>query len=255
MSIPCRSIFLYSLVLSQLLHLDFSLSIGVNINNNKLDGFFECSSDISKMKIYLARHGQDEDNANGILNGHRDMPLTELGENQAHLVAEKIQKAGLSFDAVYSSPLCRAKRTAQIILEKLGDLPQNELIILPELIERDFGIMTGTPTKEILQRCGEENVLKTDTITYFLNPEKAETFDDLIQRANQFLSQTMPKDYESILLVTHGDFGKMLYAAYYKLPWQDVLKQFHFGNSEVLLLSKDSSPDTAHVFQIQQYNS
>jgi len=32
------------------------------------------------MKILIARHGQDEDNAKDILNGHRDMPLTEKGE-------------------------------------------------------------------------------------------------------------------------------------------------------------------------------
>ncbi len=31
------------------------------------------------LKIYLARHGQNEDNANGILNGHRDLPLTDIG--------------------------------------------------------------------------------------------------------------------------------------------------------------------------------
>ena len=31
------------------------------------------------LKIYIARHGQNEDNANGILNGHRDLPLTDIG--------------------------------------------------------------------------------------------------------------------------------------------------------------------------------
>lgn len=55
------------------------------------------------LKIYLARHGQNEDNANGILNGHRDMPLTEVGIGQAHEVAEKIKESGLTFDVVLSS--------------------------------------------------------------------------------------------------------------------------------------------------------
>ncbi|MBP7769257.1 histidine phosphatase family protein, partial [Candidatus Saccharibacteria bacterium] len=35
------------------------------------------------MSIYIARHGQNKDNAEGILNGHRDRPLTELGRRQA----------------------------------------------------------------------------------------------------------------------------------------------------------------------------
>lgn len=59
---------------------------------------------------------------------------------------------------------------------------------------------------------------------------------------------------EIYLCVTHGDFGKMLYAAYYDLDWKDVLQQFHFGNSEILLLSEGSTSDQAHVFEIQQHN-
>jgi len=35
------------------------------------------------LHIYLTRHGQDQDNAHGILNGHRNTPLTELGIQQA----------------------------------------------------------------------------------------------------------------------------------------------------------------------------
>jgi hypothetical protein len=53
--------------------------------------------------------------------------------------------------------------------------------------------------------------------------------------------------------VTHGDFGKMLYAAFYNLDWQDVLRQFHFGNSELLLLAPDSPPEASHVVTIEQH--
>ena len=72
------------------------------------------------LKIYLARHGQNLDNVNGILNGHRDEPLTLLGEEQARTTATYIKEAGLTFDAVYSSPLKRALRTAEIITSDLG---------------------------------------------------------------------------------------------------------------------------------------
>ncbi len=73
--------------------------------------------------------------------------------------------------------------------------------------------------------------------------------------ASHIFSLELLKEIFSILLVTHGDFGKMLYAAYYDIPWEDVLRQFHFGNSEVLLLSKDSSPGKAHVFETKQFNA
>ena len=46
------------------------------------------------LKIYLTRHGQDVDNANGILNGHRDQPLTELGVGQATAAGKKSKILG-----------------------------------------------------------------------------------------------------------------------------------------------------------------
>ena len=54
--------------------------------------------------------------------------------------------------------------------------------------------------------------------------------------------------------MTHGDFGKMVYAAYYDLDWLDVLKMFHFGNSDMLELSPNSRADDPHVHKIAQYN-
>mmetsp|Transcript_26350 Transcript_26350/g.76050 ORF Transcript_26350/g.76050 Transcript_26350/m.76050 type:complete len:259 (+) Transcript_26350:192-968(+) len=225
------------------------------------------TSSSSPLNIYLARHGQDEDNAAGILNGHRNQPLTSIGMRQASTVAEKIRSAGLTFDAIYSSPLQRAHQTALIIASEGQCLSskctsthgsESAVQVMDQLIERDFGIMTGTPTKEIRSRCsGPGELLLTDTISYFLKPEGAESFPDLIERANGVIEdirqQHEGKD-ESVLLVTHGDFGKMLYSAYYQLKWEDVLKQFHFGNSEVLILSKHSTSGKAHIFEIEQYN-
>lgn len=87
------------------------------------------------LKIYLARHGQDQDNVLGILNGHRDQPLTGLGITQAQKLAEHIKKMGITFDKVYASPLQRAYRTAEIVTETL-DLPKPEKE--PDLEEENF---------------------------------------------------------------------------------------------------------------------
>ena len=244
--------------------------------------------------LYVARHGQDEDNSNGILNGRRDLPLTDLGRRQARDVGRKMKSAGfalrcrdygdgpavdgesasgpgVSFSRVFSSPLRRASDTARIFCEILsggdGEATSSidateavEVETLDDLIERDFGTMTGQPTKSIVERCGVDGVLATETINYFLHPAGAETFPDLIDRAKRLLMkiEDITSDLSSsdaILLVTHGDFGKMLYAAYYNLQWKDVLRQFHFGNSEVLLLSRESEAKDAHVFETKQYNA
>ncbi len=203
------------------------------------------------LKIYLARHGQNQDNVNGILNGHRDEPLTPLGEQQAHITATYIKEAGLTFDAVYSSPLKRAFRTAEIITSDLGlNLPTVE----EDLVERNFGVMTGYPVSKIEEMCAPE-IIKTGTITYFLCPKGAETFPELIERGKKVINyiQTNHSD-GSILLVTHGDIGKMIYAAYYHLDWKEVLTSFHFGNCEVLLLSEGSPASESHFFKQLQHN-
>lgn len=203
------------------------------------------------LNIYLARHGQDQDNSNSILNGRRDTPLTEKGIEQAKEVAQKIKGTGIIFNNIYSSPLQRAYKTAEIISETLGnDKPEK----LTDLIERDFGIMSGQSHSRIEELCTPD-ILKTDTITYFLSPKGAETFPQLIERAKKLLAFLNGKHQDgNILLVTHGDFGKMLYCAYYNLNWKEVLTMFHFGNSELLLMSPDSKAEDAHVFHIQQHN-
>jgi len=203
------------------------------------------------LKIYLVRHGQNEDNANGILNGHRDKPLTDIGISQAHELASKLKNSAIHFGKVYSSPLQRAHQTALIITDTL-QLPKPT--ILPELIERDFGVMTGEPLSRIEELCAPD-ILKTNTITYFLSPKDAETFPQLLERAQNLLAHIQEKhEAGHILLVTHGDLGKMIYAAYYGLDWLDVLTLFHFGNSDLLELSPESPRTDTHIHKIIQHN-
>lgn len=199
-------------------------------------------------EIFVARHGQNEDNANGILNGHRDLPLTEIGRNQARQLGEGILAAELEFDVVYSSPLSRAFETAEIAAS-IADLP--EPVVMDSLIERDFGIMTGLPIESI-KDLGSDNVIETETVTYFLDPEGAETFPDLINRGESILQDIRRKHIgEKVLLVCHGDLGKMIYAAATNKPWKDVLREFHFGNGDLI----DIKGESVHKIQLDQYNS
>lgn len=201
------------------------------------------------MPIYLARHGQDEDNAANILNGHRDTPLTALGREQAAHLAATIVQHKIQIEKIYSSPLQRAFQTAEIVAETLH-LPAPEKVEL--LIERDFGIMSGKLNTDIEAICGSE-VLKTEKITYFLSPEGAETFPVLLARGKKVLEYF--KGQDNILLLTHGDIGKMIYAAFYNLSWEEVLRDFHFGNTELLLLEEGSAREERRLYITHQFNS
>tara|TARA_Y100000310_G_scaffold340846_1_gene438010 strand:- start:1806 stop:2396 length:591 start_codon:yes stop_codon:yes gene_type:complete len=196
------------------------------------------------MRIYIGRHGQDQDNADGILNGWRDRPLTKLGISQAVALASRIAEMGLTFDAVYSSELVRANVTGRVITTRLR---LNPPVIIPGLIERNFGVMTGQPIADIEKLCAP-NIIKTEKVIYFLSPKDAETFPALLERGMRVLSQIQtahPED--TVLLATSGDIGKMIYAAYYGIPWKDILTMFHFDNSELLLLAEDSPAEELYA--------
>ena len=60
------------------------------------------------------------------------------------------------------------------IVSNVNDLPES--IIVLEIIERDFGMMTGRFDGYIEEMCSPD-IIKTDAITYFLNPDDVETFD------------------------------------------------------------------------------
>jgi broad specificity phosphatase PhoE len=202
------------------------------------------------VEIFIARHGQNEDNANGILNGHRDLPLTDIGRGQARQLGEGIKELGLKFDVVYCSPLSRAKETAEIVSEilGLGKAP----VVLPELIERDFGAMTGKPQADIAKLCAPD-IIKAQAITYFLSPEGAETFPQLVRRGHKALEKVRSmQESGNALLVCHGDLGKMIYAAATEKNWREVLTNFHFGNGELIEVTPK---DDARVIEVPQHNS
>lgn len=199
-------------------------------------------------EIFIGRHGQNEDNVNGILNGHRDMPLTDVGRDQARQSGEGIRDLDLQFDAIYSSPLSRAFETAEII-SKIASQP--EPIVMDLLIERDFGDMTGKKPEQIVELYSPD-ILVTDTITYALNPEGAETFPQLVERGQEVLGTVRSKHLGGkVLLICHGDIGKMIYAAATGRNWEDVLKEFHFGNGELIDVS---GVGQAHKLKIDQFN-
>jgi len=183
-------------------------------------------------KIFLVRHGQDTDNAAGILNGRRDTELSELGREQARKVAEKLRDNEVQI--IYTSPLKRVYETARIIGTVLGI---DKIIADEHLIEREFGILTGKPVSDIPKYANK--ILVTDRVNYFLEVEGAEDFPTLIERGKKILNEIRERHTnKNILIVTHGDIGKMIRAAYHGWTWEQGLKTPYFDNTEVLELSE-----------------
>jgi len=200
------------------------------------------------VEIFLGRHGQSEDNVAKVMGGHRDVPLTDAGREQARNLGQGIIDAGLMFDAVYCSPLMRAHETADIVAGIAG-LPKP--IVIDDLIERNGGIMEGVKFDDI-RRTIKTAIIDADPITYFLDPEGAETFPELVIRGQKVLDEIHKRHASGrVLLVCHGDIGKMIYAAATGQDWKKVLTSFHLGNAELIDLGKHHD---AHVVKLEQFN-
>lgn len=103
------------------------------------------------MILYCLRHGESLYNAEGRLQGHLEVPLSPRGVRQAEAAAEAL--AGQPIEAIHTSPLCRARQTAEIIAERLR-LP---LCVDERLKEIDVGRLEGRLRAEL--RTTEAEVL------------------------------------------------------------------------------------------------
>ncbi|MBN3925352.1 phosphohistidine phosphatase SixA [Nostoc sp. NMS4] len=83
------------------------------------------------MELYLIRHGIAEDQGLGIKDEERS--LTKEGRQKTEKVAQKLVKLGLSFDLILTSPLVRARQTAEILIaEKLSSKLEESSHLAPD---------------------------------------------------------------------------------------------------------------------------
>lgn len=139
------------------------------------------------MKIYLIRHGQTDWNLEGRFQGREDIPLNSHGILQATECGEALKD--ISFQAVISSPLSRARRTAEIIANQVG---VEKVIIEKDITERDFSKVSGLTPKEreAFYASGEE--------------DDKEPWDDLCRRMIASIKKYARRYEGNIVIISHG---------------------------------------------------
>jgi alpha-ribazole phosphatase len=93
------------------------------------------------MKLYVIRHGLSMANADGVIQGHANSNLSDVGEKQADLLGRYFNAEGVSPEVIYSSPLERAHATARTIAHRLD--PSPPVVTIDELKEVDVGTLSG----------------------------------------------------------------------------------------------------------------
>lgn len=99
------------------------------------------------MRILLARHGETPWNAEGRYQGQVDIPLSPVGERQARALGERLREVPIA--RAVSSPLSRARRTAQLAL---GESRESILASDADLQEIAHGEWEGLLATEIQER-------------------------------------------------------------------------------------------------------
>lgn len=149
--------------------------------------------------LFLVRHGETESNRKGLALGRADVPLNDLGKEQAQRLGEALR--GEPISAVYSSPLSRTRETAGRIADALG----LDVLIDQSLIEMDVGELDGLEFAEVRERYPGfiETWLSGE------GPEHpmpgGESLGDVQKRASEFLARTAAEhEGEAVCAVTHN---------------------------------------------------
>lgn len=162
------------------------------------------------MKLYLVRHGETDQNKVKCLQGRSDIELNEYGRELARKTAEGLKD--VDFEMIFTSPLKRARETAEII-KRDRNIP---LITEERIQEISFGAYEG-----LCYGKEQYSIPDPDFMNFFNKPECYETppagesFEEILMRTGDFLRELAAKaEYRNkvILLSTHGCALKALLA-------------------------------------------
>lgn len=153
------------------------------------------------MKIYFVRHGETDWNKERKIQGQVDIPLNEFGRHLARETAKGLRD--VPFDVCFTSPLGRARETAQIILQG-RDVP---ILEDKRILEMNFGVLEG-------KCCSKEGWDVPDSFQMFFDdpvhyqaPEGGEDFQAVRERTGDFLNWLFAQEQyrnSTVLVTTHG---------------------------------------------------
>jgi probable phosphoglycerate mutase len=198
--------------------------------------------------IYLIRHGETEWNKLGKFQGTKDISLSENGLVQAEYLSKRLYGY---FDYVYTSPLKRAFKTAEILAENSNLTP----IICESIKEINFGEWEGLTVAEIKNLYSNEfDLWRTDKSDAPICGGEGSLMNASIRGANAVLQIVHGHPGKKIALVAHGGIIKAALIGLFDLP-MTIYHKLHIGNTSItkLIFNDEFSPiidfinDTSHL--------
>lgn len=182
------------------------------------------------MKLYFVRHGESEANTGHIIS-NRESPfsLTERGREQARTLADRLK--GIPFKTVFSSPVLRARETADI-LSKAFHLTYQ---VTEALREYDCGILEDKSDEEswrLHRHYYDEWTLRHN---YSSKPEGGECFFDIRDRFLPFIESLKPQGDDHLLLVGHGGLFHLMLPLLLSNIDHDFVRTHWMGHTECVI--------------------
>ncbi len=184
------------------------------------------------MKIYFVRHGETEWNKKRKLQGQSDIPLNEYGRELAQVTLKG--QEDIPFDIIFTSPLSRAKETAEI-------LRGNRNISIVEdkrLIELGFGVGEGKSIAAIRRQPEIKLYNFLCKPEEYVPPRGGETFIDLYKRCQSFIDEVVipsEEKYETMLVVGHGALIRGMIGCVEDVPLKDFWRVNHKNCSTTIM--------------------
>lgn len=183
--------------------------------------------------LYIVRHCQSAGNLSGRFQGRFDAPISEVGEQQLELLSLRFRNEPL--DAIYSSPLIRAYKTAEAI-GKYHDVP---IQTRDGLLEIDVGEIENKLLTDIGREYPElaHNWDHAPDLCVFPG---GETMVQVYERINRTVDQIIEESQgKRIAISTHGGVIRNLYARVQFGSIEGLRKSVVFGNTSVSILEAD----------------
>lgn len=181
--------------------------------------------------VGFVRHGVTSWNKEGRAQGNSDIPLDEEGIQMAEHVATRL--AAEQWDVIYSSPLLRAKKTAEIISKRK---PTTELFLDNRLRETGGGKIEGTTIVERIEKWGE----LWRELDLGIEPH-----EEVVARGMDFIEDLKIKyPGQKVLVVSHGSFiGKLIRAL---VPDKELNDKV--GNTSVTLVKLHETENYCELY-------
>jgi broad specificity phosphatase PhoE len=154
-------------------------------------------------QIVFVRHGESEWNATSRMQGQLESDLTALGREQTEVNARAL--ASLGIEALYSSPLARARQSAAIINRHFG----LAIRYADRIKEWDCGDWSGELYEVVQTKWADEWAAYQADRFHYRGPN-CENYPDMIARVRPFLDELLRGSAQSIAVVSHGMIGRVM---------------------------------------------